>query len=194
MADLKHGTIGLMARNGKNFTLTEDNDTWYSAWEASSLNGATKGADVEFSYVTKPGKDGRMYNNIRGSVRVVNPGSGEVATGNNVIDSATNQPNKTFGSVSLNTGRSIARQNAMNVVATMFNNDLSWVIESIRDREDNDQIEVENVVDLAIALARRIEEYTTGDLDKAIVEEELKQEVKDEVTADNVQELYDNAS
>lgn len=61
------GTIDLVARSGKAFTLEGDGVSWYSVYKAAQLQGAQKGDDVtfEFDVVTKGGKD---FLNVQGNV------------------------------------------------------------------------------------------------------------------------------
>lgn len=65
-----NGTITAMSRDGKRFQI--DDGEWYSVFSTAQMNGAMRGASVNFSYVTTPpkGPEGRAYNNVKGNLTV----------------------------------------------------------------------------------------------------------------------------
>jgi hypothetical protein len=177
MSTTETGTIRSMARSGKAFSLEGDGDTWYSVFDPSQMNGATRGATVEFTYASKS-SGGRVYNNIKGQDKVLNPGFGDAGDSNNsgaVSASAGN----TFGQMTLSRDRCIARQNACNVMANVLAANLNL------DPESLDEVGAAAAAKLVVAGAQVIEEYTTGDLDKAEAESKIEQLVTSGVTSED---------
>lgn len=175
MSTTETGTIRSMARSGKAFSLEGDGDTWYSVFDPSQMNGATRGATVEFTYASKS-SGGRVYNNIKGQVKVLNPGFGDAGDSNNsgaVSASAGN----TFGQMTLSRDRCIARQNACNVMANVLAANLY--------PDHLDEVGAAAVAKLVVAGAQVIEEYTTGDLDKAEAESKIEQLVTSGVASED---------
>lgn len=68
------GTISLMARSGKAFTLEGDDKSWFSVYKAVQLQGAQVGDEVEFEFeaVTKGGAE---FLNVQGNVTILGEGS-----------------------------------------------------------------------------------------------------------------------
>lgn len=167
--DSMTGVVRVVARNNKAFTLEGQQkpdgsgDIWFSARNASQLNGAAVGSTVEFDYKINPGERGDFYN-IQKNVKVINPGTGAGAGGTSVISkgvSATAVLPK-VGAVVLDRERCIVRQNAANVAAQVMQNmtfsdpsDPSYMAETHR------------------SLAKYIEEYTSGDFDSADAKQKL---------------------
>ena len=160
MAGKCNGIIDKMARNGKAFTLTDDSDVWYSVFDKAQMGTANVGADVEFTFVSKD-NGGRTFNNIKGNVKVINPGVGGGTSADASGAVFAGKKTLTFGDISLSRDRCIARQNACNVASNVLKGVL------------NTKSDVEWVKTALIDLAKVVEDYTTGDLDKAEAEAKL---------------------
>lgn len=162
----KNGVVDKVARHGKAFTLVGES-IWYTAFAASQLNGASSGDAVEFTFQESV-KAGTTWNNIKNDVRITSSGGGSTM----VLPSGGGTPAATpaamFGAMTLSKDRSIARQNACNVAANIIKG-----ISYLRDFRDNwsddtqGDFNAEKIAHAILDVARIIEAYTTGDLDKA---------------------------
>lgn len=180
MAGKQNGVIDKMARNGKAFTLVDDSDTWYSVFDVSQMGTASVGADIEFTYTTKD-NGGRQFNNIKGNVRVINPGVGTSVPSSPAISGTSKA--LTFGDITLSRDRCIARQNACNVAASLMRG--TFELSTMKGSVD----EYGHAV---VHLAKIIEDYTTGDLDKAEAKAKMEVAVTPEVeVAPNVLEAFE---
>lgn len=68
------GTISLMARSGKAFTLEGDDKSWFSVYKAVQLQGAQAGDEVEFEFEAVS-KGGAEFLNVQGNVTILGEGS-----------------------------------------------------------------------------------------------------------------------
>jgi len=172
----KNGTVDKVARHGKAFTLVEDGSTlWYTAFSASQLNGCTSGDVVEFAFQESV-KAGTTWNNIKNDVKIVGKGT----VGTPILPpsgGSTATPAAVFGAMTLSKDRSIARQNACNVAATILAHNL-YRRDTTEDGSDGDDARVDpsKLSAFVLKIARDIEAYTTGDEDKAAALASLEQE------------------
>lgn len=157
MTKVLSGTVKAVARNGKGIMLEQRDGEWFNAYSPAQIDQSVvmRGAQVSFKYEEKV-SGGREYLNIRGSVKVDNPGTGASleARSHEVEPRAIE-----FGKTTLHRDRSIARQNACNVIVNL--------IGPISPLTEEDIIKNAHLV---VAGAQIIEAYTTGDLDKAVAE------------------------
>ena len=163
MANLNmQSVVQKKSRNGAAVELSDGE--WYSVFpgDAWKLDKVNPGDEIAFSY-KQNSKGGRTYNNIQGEVTVVSTGSGAAAPSALPSGGGTAKALPTVGTVLLARDRSIARQNACNVAATV-----------LQQHEHLSSFGPDDLADTLLAVAQRIEEYTTGDLDlkeaKAAVE------------------------
>jgi len=172
----KTGTVALVARNKKAFTLEGDEtDRWYTAFNPSQCDGVGRGATVEFTFKENQ-KGERTYYNIQRSVKVINPGMGGDDTNadtSGVGSAKANNPPQTFGNVAISTNLSIARQNACNVAAAVLARQFAC------DPSKLDKETAEWLGRRVVDMAQVIEDYTTGEMDKREAKEkmEAKQEL-----------------
>lgn len=152
------GTISAVSRNGKGICI---DDTWYNAYKAAQINGASKGDAVEFQ-VKEVNKGGTTFRNIEGDVRVVGAGSG----------GSSARPSGASGGGRSNGGgdsdkmtkeewakkdRMIVRQNALTQANALFRS-VTGEDGIAADPEDTD-----NYVAIIIEMAKQFEEYVTGE-------------------------------
>lgn len=157
----KNGVVDKVARHGKAFTLVGES-IWYTAFAASQLNGASSGDAVEFTFQESV-KAGTTWNNIKNDVRITSSGGGSTM----VLPSGGGTPAATpaamFGAMTLSKDRSIARQNACNVAAAVLR-DYCVVPHTI---EPTTVVGWDIMAQSILHIAKQVEAYTTGDLDKA---------------------------
>ena len=157
------GTITAMSRDGKRFQI--DDGEWYSVFSSAQMNGAMRGSNVNFSYVTTPpkGPEGRAYNNVKGNL-TINAGAAPAPTTGASKPAATGgtggfRGGRSFPVGPLDPERSIIRQNSLAHAVKMA--------EQIPGGRPDDW---EDYVDWVIAMARRVEAYSSGDLDAEIAD------------------------
>lgn len=156
-----NGVVTAVSRDNKRIQI--DDGEWYSAFSAAQLCGAGRGDGVSFSYTTTPpkGPEGRSYNNIKGNVTVT---AGGVTPSTSVSSAPARgsaggfKGGRTFPVGPLDPERSIIRQNSLAHAVKMA--------ECIGYGPDG----WEDYVDWVIAMARRVEAYSAGDLDSAIAD------------------------
>lgn len=158
-----NGTITAMSRDGKRFQI--DDGEWYSVFSTAQMNGAMRGAEVNFSYVTTPpkGPEGRAYNNVKGNLSVSTTMAAPSPSAGATAKPATGgtggyKGGRTFPVGPLDPERSIIRQNSMTHAVKMA--------ESL----GPGPTEWEEYVAWVIAMARQVEAYSSGDLDAAIAD------------------------
>jgi hypothetical protein len=148
-----------MARSGKAVKIGEN---WYSAFSASSLNGAKVGDDVSFVY-TETTKEGTTYRNIKGSVKI-NSGSAPAAGASEGTPARAtasySKGGRSFPVGPLDPERSIIRQNSL----TQANSAVSTYINAM---PIGGSKSLSEFVDGIIEIARKFEAYSAGDLDAA---------------------------
>lgn len=160
-----NGTITAMSRDGKRFQI--DDGEWYSVFSTAQMNGAMRGASVNFSYVTTPpkGPEGRAYNNVKGNLTVSSsmteptPSTGAAAKPSGG-GTGGYRGGRSFPVGPLDPERSIIRQNSLAHAVK--------IAEQVPGGRPDDW---EEYVDWVIAMARRVEAYSSGDLDAAIADE-----------------------
>lgn len=149
------GVVEAVARSGKSLKI---GDSWYSAFAASSLNGAKAGDSVSFKY-TVTEKAGVTYNNIKGSVSITSDSpaasaaSPAKASGGYAPKSA-----RSFPVGPLDPERSIIRQNAM----TQANNAMAAFY---MDVDAGSPTTIEAYAEQVIEVAKMFEAYAAGDTD-----------------------------
>ena len=158
------GVVEATARSGKALKIGED---WYSAFTASSLNGAKAGDNVSFMY-TVTNKAGTEYKNIKGAVSIKDGGEAPAAASGGAkapaASSGWSKGGRSFPVGPLDPERSIIRQNALTQANKMLE-DL-WIGESSADDETH--------AFRVIKVARIFESYSAGDLDAAEAEEAVE--------------------
>lgn len=153
------GVIDSKRRDGKGIKIGAD---WYTVMFSSVLDGFDRGDNVEVEYTTKPSPAGPDYRNIKSIKKAVAPASRPVpaATGAGGFGAA-----RTFPVPAFSPERAIIRQNSITNAVKAF---AGIPMECAEFDNHNDLAEA------VIDLARRFEAYSAGDLDRDIVEKEVK--------------------
>lgn len=151
------GVVESVSRTGKAIKIGE---RWYSAFTAAQLNGANVGNNVRFVF-NETEKAGTTYYNIKGSVSILKDEPAAPSTAALVAGPEAPRPSyagkggRSFPVGPLDPERSIIRQNAL----TQANNAIGLVFRGEEVHSD------EELADRLIALARKFEAYSAGDLD-----------------------------
>lgn len=155
MNEITNQVVEAKSKDGKKIKIGED---WFSAFNASTLEGVERGDTVSFVYTLKGD-----WKNIKGSVR-----KGEGTATDAIAPIKTSTPHFSRGNFPihpLDGQRSIIRQNSLTNAVVVAQMQFS--------REDtlptNEEI---------ISIAREFEKYSAGDLDREAAEAELKELTK----------------
>lgn len=150
------GTISAVSRNGKGICI---GDTWYNAYKAAQINGASKGDAVEFQ-VKEVEKGGTTFRNIEGDVRVVGSGNGGSSARNSSAGGGS-RGNGSGGDSDKMTkeewakkDRMIVRQNALTQANALFRTMVG---------DSGQEGPAEQEVDTIIEMAKLFEAYVTGE-------------------------------
>lgn len=154
------GTIDSKRRDGKGVKVGED---WYTVMFSSVLAGVEKGDTVEIEYVTKPSPSGPDYRNIKSINKVSAPASRPVTAA--AAAPASTYAARTFPVAAFSPDRSIIRQNALAHATKMA--ELCYC-------DLMDSLNMEEQVNKVIEMARMFEAYSAGDLDRVLVDAEVK--------------------
>lgn len=170
------GQVAAVSRDNKSFKV-EGDDRWFSAFNASQLQNIQGGETVVFKvkevHKTKASGEAAIYYNVQGNVSV--KGSAVPAPSGSVAPVTMTE----VGKVALARDRTIARQNAMAHAVYLVN---MWCKE-----QESHPIGIPNedemsYLDLTIAVARKVEAYTTGDLDMEIAKAYIERVKVDDTT------------
>lgn len=162
----KSGFVDGMSRDGKRFKIGAE---WFSAFAATQVAGVTTGDYVSFTYTEKPSPTGDVYRNIKGNVSKATPPADAPMTAAGVTSSGEKKYTDSRGFVvkefpvpAFHPDRSIIRQNS-----------LGHAVEVVRGAPVAFSSPQEFATEV-IEVARIFEAYSSGDLDIAIVEEEMR--------------------
>lgn len=158
---------GVVESKRKDNKAIKVNGVWYSAYSAATLAAINDGDVVTFESQASP--DGR-WQNIKGKVTVDATGAMDtpVSAKGPALQTTVNS-RYTFPIPATDSQRSILRQNALTnareVVCAQ-----GW---------SEDDVSLDDVAKVIINIARKFEEYTSGDSDMELAKEKLsKMEVK----------------
>ena len=154
-----NGVVEAKRKDGKAIKVA---GVWYSAYTASTLSLINEGETVTFNYAPSP--DGR-FNNIKGKVVgvLVSPPTGAFVP---PLKDAPKNPHYQFPISPTDSQRSILRQNALTNAREL----VTWMHGFDDDTKRKKSMEY---VDVIIAVARKFEEYTSGDSDMEIAKRKL---------------------
>lgn len=148
---IESATIVSMRRDRKGFKL--EDDSWYSSFNA--ISNVSQGDVVSFDYAKKG-----AFNNIKGAVTVVGGTASAPATASSKPSGGGNKWKGGFPVPVDDMGRAINRQSA---VAQAVN-----AMGHLHTTTNLTKLSNEDYADQVIDIARRLEAYTTGDLDTEI--------------------------
>jgi hypothetical protein len=158
------GTVEAVARSGKAIMVAGD---WYSAYNKNQIGPARKGDAVAFDFTVKGD-----FKNISGNVTITSA-SGEDANTPAEQPSAsgksTYMPRGRFPIDPLDGQRSIIRQNALSHATKLVS-----VLLEIGELESEPMMDDDTIASKVISIARKLEKYTAGDLDREAVEKKAK--------------------
>lgn len=157
------GVVDSKRRDGKGIKIGDD---WYSVMFASVLNEVNKGDFVEVEYTTKPSPSGGDYRNIKSVKKSMAPASRPMTAGGAPAGTYTAAGARTFPVGAFSPERSIIRQNSLAHAINLFDN-------IPIDNFDTFDTAAE-AAEAIIAVARVFEAYSAGDLDRELVEAEMK--------------------
>lgn len=169
----KSGVVEGMTADGKRFKL--DDGEWYSVFNSSQAKGVSTGSFIEFMY-TSTNKDGRTYNNIKGSVTVGTAPASRPVTGTSPSAAPASGGYtdsrgfvlKQFPVPALHPDRSIIRQNSLTQANSMLN--------TVYGMSDLNALETcAEVAEKLIEIARMFEAYSCGELDETIAMAAVKE-------------------
>lgn len=159
------GVVENVSRDGKRVQV---DGSWYSVFASSQMpsGGVARGDFVEFTYVQKGD-----FNNIKGSVEkktapasMPTTGAAPSASSGSSFTNSRGFVEKQFPVPPLHPDRSIIRQNslshAINVASAM---DVF-----------SETVTHDDYANVVIAIARKFEAYSTGDMDNEMAEEAVK--------------------
>lgn len=156
MNEITNQVVEAKSKDGKKIMIGPD---WFSAFNASTLEGVERGDTVSFVYTLKGD-----WKNIKGSVR---KGEGTATDAIAPIKSSTPHFSRgNFPIHPLDGQRSIIRQNSLT-------NSVATAKLLLTGEED-----VAVATDFIISIAREFEKYSAGDLDREAAEAELKELTK----------------
>lgn len=152
------GIIEEKTVNGKSIKV---NGEWYGAFAAPMIGTYGPGDSVIFS--VKDGKinpnTGRPYQNIQGKVN----SAGSIPPSASTAVSAGTRPAVTdIGRPILNKDRLILRQNAASTAAKIVHD--YWGLVDLGNKENTD-LTSDDYTTIVLAIAKKIEAYTSGDAD-----------------------------
>lgn len=160
------GVVDSKRRDGKGIKIGDD---WYSVMFASVLNEVNKGDFVEVEYTTKPSPTGGDYRNIKSVKKSMAPASRPMTAGGapaGTYSSAGSSAARTFPVGAFSPERSIIRQNSLGHAVK--------VLADLPIDEGDVFATAAEAADAVIAVARVFEAYSAGDLDREMVEAEMK--------------------
>lgn len=168
----KSGVVEGMTADGKRFKL--DDGEWYSVFNSSQAKGVSTGSFIEFMY-TSTNKDGRTYNNIKGSVTVGTSPASRPVTGTSPSAAPASGGYtdsrgfvlKQFPVPALHPDRSIIRQNSLTQANSMFDTFYGVACDGIGSAKE--------AAEKIIEIARMFEAYSCGELDEAIAMAAVKE-------------------
>lgn len=178
MSTLNSVTVSSVARHGKAFQVDGE---WYSAFNPTQLNGVARGDTITFQYKEKE-SGGRVYKNVQGNVTIEGKSGNDAPASNGGSSSESSPPRRassaygrgTFPIPALDGQRSIIRQNSVTNAVNLMKDHLP----------KSGKINWDDYADNVIAVARKFEAYSTGDLD-AEEAEKLMGESESETASDD---------
>lgn len=152
-----NGTVESKRRDGKGIKIGE---YWYSVMFSSELDDINKGDTVEVEFTTKPSPSGVDYRNIKKVKKVAGPAARPV--GMPAIPTG-----RVFPIPGLSPERAIIRQNAIGHAVKVV------TVNLIDDAGELIYGTPEELATKVIEIARMFEAYSSGDLDRDIVNAEV---------------------
>lgn len=164
----KTGFIEGVSKDGKRFKMGED---WFSAFASSQMNGCAKGDYVSFTYTEKPSPTGDVYRNVKGNLTKATPPADAPVTAAKMFGKSSGGfVAKEFPVPPFHPDRSIIRQNSLAHATDLINAIGYGYIGGSLAHAPTAAEYAERIIEVA----RMFEAYSSGDLDVAIVEEEMR--------------------
>mgnify|MGYP003145581742 CR=1 FL=1 len=159
------GTVARMSKFGHGFSLIENPDLYYNAYNASDITGVDEGYEVSFRYYQKESR-GKVYNNVSGTVKVLS-NKEEITLKNGEIVEKTITPTATTSTLvkdfpvpATHRSMSIIRQNSLaHAVETMK---LFVTQDTFNSESINLSPSPEDLGYKIITLAKVFENYSSG--------------------------------
>jgi len=153
------GVVGAVRKDSRGLMI---DDVWYSSYNAFS--GVARGDTVSFEFVEKG-----AFKNIKGAIRKEGSGGGTAPA---AAGAAPKAYSRGGFPIDVKDGqRSIIRQNAVT--------NAREVLSMAMTKDQMEGLGKDDLTDTVINVARRIEAYTTGDLDIEIATKYLNGELTD---------------
>jgi len=171
---------GIIEEKTRNLKSIKVDGVWYGAFAPPMIGNFGPGDHVSFYWkegVVNP-NTGEPYRNIVGKVSGVNSGgqtqTANIRTNNSSVEENKNTPIREIGRPCLNKDRLILRQNAGTTGATITNNFIRLTVSPA----EISNITFEEYMEIWLKVAKKVEEYTSGDADLAEAEALLGKELE----------------